>query len=303
MDTDPSTAATKLLGLRDPGLLRDVMTHLPEAQATQVRQAVMQQMRDKAMVSGRFDPQALDAALRQYGDENLGILLGPSFGDLQAVRRSLTAGAAPGAAQPELARIAGNAAPEKIVGALTQGRYKSLEDFDAVWQTAAPQTQDQVRSAMLNDVRARSLDQNTGTFSSERFMKAINDVPKDIWDRVLTPDQRAMLDDLITVFPRINKYARIAGNPSQTGQTLGGMAQLTGAGALAASTAFGNEDPQSFAQRALMLTTPLLAGKAMMSGPGQRLLTSPVRRPYTPATSPAALFKLLGIGADQGSER
>jgi hypothetical protein len=104
------------------------------------------------------------------------------------------------------------------------------------------------------------------------------------------------------VFRRIARFNQVAANPSQTGAAVLGPAQVLGFTGLAASTAFGREDPESFSTKFLGLLSPVALGLLVFSRGGQRMLTSQPARPVNPRGLPATGLKLIGaIGAQSAN--
>jgi hypothetical protein len=304
IDMEPGRIAENVLTAQ-PDKIAAIMRQTPNAQRPMVQRMVFDKLRERSIDprTGEIDPAKFESALQAFGDDNLRVVFGHRVNDLAAIRQTMRAnfGRQAEVQEPGFAGVAGNpfdvplqGNAEGVVNALTLGKVKSLADFDAVYRTVSPDTQRMIRASVYDNVVRQSFD-NTGRFSIERFMTAKNRVPQDVWDRMLTTDTRAALADLQMVFGRLATHARAASNPSQTSTAILGPSQVLGGMALAGSTAVGNEDFESFSTKLLGLMSPALLGKAVFSGPGQRMLTSQPSPPFDPQNPLATLGKVLGV--------
>ena len=293
MDAEPGAIAERLLTTKSPDLLKAALEHLPPRQHMEVRRAFMERVREKALDArtSQVSPEKLDRVLDTIGAENLGIVLGPRARELTALRGVLNARAPMHRALDDV--VSGDA--ERVILTLTKGRVKSMDDLGAVWGSISARTQSEVRRAMFSDVLGQAVDTKTGVPSLERFLTAKNNVSPAVWDMIFTRNQASALSDLQLVAQRINAFQRAAANPSQTGMTLLGTSQITGAGLLGLSTTLGKEDRQSFTMKLAGLFTPYMIGKGVFSKAGQRMLTSP---DLTGRTGPGLADVILrGMGA------
>ena len=294
MDVEPERAGQALLSARDPQLLRDALQFLPPETQNRLRAELLGGL--------PRDPAGFEAGVGRMGDDTLGALLGPEqvtrLGDL---RRQLQSSFGPAGVEPQLAAIASKeGSVEGLVNSLTKGRYKSLEDFDAVWQSVSPETQQQVRSASLHRLVNEAFDPATGTFSAQRFLSRKAEVPDLVWQRMLGPDQRAAIDDLTAAFQQVTDYSRGAANPSGTGQAALAAGQMAALGHLAWSTLTGQQDPASFGAELAAITSPAWGGKLLFSRGAQNFL----KRPGGQSTGLyAPLSRVLGIELTPGEPR
>lgn len=297
-DRNPSAVADQVLATKSPELIRDTLRVLPERQQDELRRGVLERLKQRSLDvrTGEVNPAKFEAEIARAGEDILGELLGPRMRELNGVRKTLAKNFGRDTTDQALAQTL-TAQPEQIVRTFTVGRVKSLEDFDAVFRAVSPTTRQEMRSAMLSDLVKHSADPHIGLFSIDRFMVQKNNIPQDIWDRLLTDNAGAALNDVQLVFRRIATFNKIAANPSQTGMTLLGTGQILqaiGAGGILGSTLMGREDPQSFSLKVLGLLSPLALGKIVFSKMGQRALTSMPARPINPQGSAATIPKIIG---------
>jgi hypothetical protein len=305
IDLEPGTVADRIANLTNPDQVAAVMRQTPPAQLPMVRRMVLDRLRERSIdrATGEVDPAKFESALRAFGEDNLRAVFGNRLGELNAIRQTMQAnfGRAAEPLGPGFAATAGNpfdvpmnTAAEKVVNALTVGRIRSVGDFDAVYGTVSPDTQRMIRASVFDNVLRQSFD-NTGRFSIERFLTAKNKVSQEIWDRMLTTQPAEALRDLEMVYGRIATHARAASNPSQTSTAVLGPAQILGGLTLGARTVGGYEDTESFSQKLLALLSPYLLGKAVFSGPGQRMLTSQPAPPPQMNSPIETLSRVLGV--------
>lgn len=284
LDKEPSQVADQILSANRPERLREIVRIFPERDQRLVQQAVLERMKQKSIRvdTGEVDPVVFAEHVKAFGDENLGIVFGAQSGRVKALADSLRKNFGAGTSQDALAQLL-TAQPEKIVNTLARGKFKSLDDFDAVWNVVSPATKQEMRSALYGEVVQNSFDPATGMFSMQRFLRQKEVVPQEMWDRMLTGNPGAALRDLETVFRRIVQFNQVAANPSQTSAAILGPSQILGAAggsaALGASTVLGNEDSVSFAKKSaailIAVFSPAILGKAAMGPRGQAMLTSP----------------------------
>ena len=304
LNVAPGQAATKILNTKSPDELLALMRGLPQRQRKETQRMVFETIKGRALdpKTGEVSSIKLEDALNRFGEENLSILLGPRVRDLASLRKTLSTGFGRGTQEPVLGQML-TGSPENLVNSLARGKIKSLDDFDAVWKSLSGQGQSQTRSSLYGEVLKNSIDPATGKFSQERFIRQKEQIPEAIWDRMVSADFGGALRDIEMVFRRNISLSRAAANPSQTAMGLLGPSQVLGGMALAGSTAFGREDPESFALKALALLSPAILGKAIFSKTGQRLLTSQPPRPINPQGSLATLGKILGTQLAPAEER
>ena len=333
MDVEPEVAGQQLLALRDSQLIQDAMHFLPPETQNRIRASVLARLpRDSAgfeAAASKFKPDALVAllgpeqaqaltALRgQLGTGRAGLATNRAFGQaIQGAEAQAQEGAhnlrmelnyGPRAQDPQLADIANKRGDVAgLVNSLTKGNPRSLEDFDAVWNTVSPETQNQVRSAALGRLLENAKDPATRVDSLERFMSRQMEVPDYIWARMLTPEQKAAMDDIVSVVAKVNEFARGSGNASNTvrgymaTQQVSALVQtaLASAGAMAAAT--GNQDWSTFGLELAAILSPGPMGKALFSRPAQGFLTRPRSTAMTPL---GAFMKTLGYDAGQIRDR
>jgi hypothetical protein len=269
MDVEPERAGQALLSARDPQLIKDALQFLPPETQNRIRAELLGGL--------PRDPAGFEAGVGKLGDDALGALLGPEqvtrLGDL---RRQLRSSFGPEGVEPQLAAIAGKeGSVEGLVNSLTKGRYKSLEDFDAVWQSVTPETQQQVRSASLHRLVNEAFDPATGNFSAQRFLSRKAEVPDLVWQRMLGQDQQAAMSDLTQAFQQVMDYQRFAGQTSGTTPTALAAGQIAALGHLAWSTLTGQQDPASFSAELAAITAPAWGGKLLFSRGAQNFLKRP----------------------------
>ena len=295
LNAAPGQAATKVLNTKSPDELIALMRGLPRRQRKETQRMVLETIKGSSLElkTGEVSPIKLEDTLNRFGEENLSILLGPRARDLAALRKTLSTGFGRGTQEPVLDQIL-TGSPENLVNSLARGKIKSLDDFDAVWGSLSGQGQSKTRNSLYGEVLENSTDPATGLFSQDRFIRQKELVPQAIWDRMMSTDFTGALRDIEMVFRRNIALSRSAANPSQTAMGLLGPSQVLGGMALAGSTAFGREDPESFALKALALLSPSILGKAIFSKAGQRLLTSQPPAQINPQGSLSTLGKILG---------
>jgi hypothetical protein len=321
MDVEPEVAGQRLLSLRDPQLIQDTMRFLPPDAQNRIRASVLGGLpRDAA---------GFEQAVGRYSDDALTALLGPEQGQaLARVRQQIGQGQAtmesnrafaqaigatdaqarqttfdqrmqtgfgPGAVDPQLGAIAGKeGSVETLVNSLTKGRYRSLEDFDVVWQNISPETQQQVSATSLHRIYNEAFDQQTNKFSAQRFLSRWAEVPEPIWQRMLGPEKFSQLRDLTTAMQQVTDYSRGAANPSGTAAGVMGAGQLAAAGHLLYSTITGQQDPETFAAELAAITAPAWGGKLLFSKGAQNFLKRPGGQG---AGTYAPLLRMLGVEA------
>jgi hypothetical protein len=323
MDVEPEVAGQRLLSLRDPQLIQDAMRFLPPEVQNRIRASVLSGLpRDAAgfqQAAGRYSDDALTALLgpeqaaalgqvRRQLEQGQGRLesnraFGSAIGatDAQAAQAAfdqrMQAGFGPQTIEPQLAAFANKeGSVETLVNSLTKGRYRSLEDFDATWQAISPETQQQVSATSLHRLYNEAFDQQSGHFSTQRFLSRWAEVPDAIWQRMLPPDRYAQLRDLTTVMQQVTDYSRGAANPSQTGLTVLGASQIAALGHLAWSTVTGQQDPATFSAELAAITAPAWGGKLLFSKGAQNFL----KRPSGQGSGAyAPLSRVLGIELTQ----
>jgi hypothetical protein len=304
IDLEPGRIAETVLTAQ-PDKVAAIMRQTPANQRPMVQRMVFDKLRERSIDprTGEVDPAKFESALSAYGEDNLRAVFGNRLADLNTIRQTLRANfGRPATPQgPGFGNVGSpydvpmGAQPENVVNLMTRGKVRSLEDFDALYRTVSPETQRQIRAATYDQVLRESFDPATQVFSPQRFLTAKSKVPQAIWDRMLGADPAAALKDLEMVYGQIIQHARMVGNPSQTSHGIGAMTQLGSIAGLGANTVFGNEDPESFAQKALLILSPYLMGKGVFSGPGQRMLTSGPSQAVNPQGGLATLGKVLGI--------
>jgi hypothetical protein len=236
----------------------------------QLRDALSQDLSDWSTSSG-----ANVGSLRQQANEAYRTQIVPYFTEDAPLRRKLM-----------------DVQPEQAATSLLRMQDPALVR-DAM-QFLAPEVQDRVRTATLEDLVARSFDPATNRFSTARFMSQKARIPDDVWQRLLTEDQAGAMQDLGLAFQRINDYARGAANPSGTAQAQLGAKQLATVGGTLLTAILGH--PLAAAGELGAALAPVGAGKLLYSRPMQNFL---MRQPQVPITLDA-LNRLLGIGAVQG---
>lgn len=308
IDLEPGRIAETVLTAQ-PDKVAAIMRQTPPAQRPMVQRMVFDKLRERSIDrgTGEVDPAKFESALSAYGEDNLRTVFGNRLNDLNAMRQTIRQNfgqgfTRPGAPQGPGGANIGNAfeapmgaQPENVVNLLTRGKVRSVEDFDALARTLSPETQRMVRASAYDQILRESFDPATQVFSPQRFLTAKARIPQEIWDRMLTADPAAAVKDLEMVYGQIIQHARAAGNPSQTSHGIGAMTQLGATLGLATNAAFGNEDPESFSKKVIGILSPLLAGKAVFSKTGQRMLTSQPSTPANPNSGIATLGKMLGV--------
>lgn len=278
LDDRPGKVGAEILRTKDPEVIRALTARLPERQQQEVRRSVLEKMREGAVdrATGQVDPGRFEQALRAFGEENIGYLMGPQVRELDALRRTLRANFGPGMAEPAYERMLRGSATE-LAQRLSKGNARMVEDLATVWPTITPGNQRGVAQGLLTNTLEHAVDPVTGQFSVERFLRAKQAVPQPVWNRVLETQQSTVLRDLETVFQHIARTDRAMANPSGTGQALLSASQLVGIGETALHAAINPATGLMAAgpQLATLIGLPYGIGRFVFSPTGRRFLVAP----------------------------
>lgn len=306
----PGRVGAILLNTTDPDILQGIMDVLPEKPKSQVQRAVLDKIKQDSIdiATGEVSPIKLENQLTKYGDENLDILLGTKNTELTNLRKTIQTNFGRDTSNEALVKLL-TAEPKGIVNALARGKIKSTDDFDAIWSNLGTVTKQEMRSALYNEVLTNSFDPTTNIFSSKRYMAQVRQIPQAIWDRMLTGNPAAALNDLSLVSRRINHFSSVAANPSGTaqgifgpGQVLKGMNLALTAGQAGAAALVGGQIAQGDipdSKELFALLSPLALGLLVFSKGGQKALTSSVPPPFNPRGLGSNLLRGFGSAGQE----
>lgn len=272
MDTSEKDRLTdRLMAIDSPTQVRQILRVLPRDTADTYRASFLQRLHDEGLdATGEWSPARFLRGAGRYTDDTLKELLGPRWAEFGRLRASLQRQAGKEGVEPLFGQIA-RADEPAVVGKFL--RKNGAEDVRTVFQNLSTEGKEQARRAAWDSLLRQSVDPQTSTFSSHRFLSRLNEVDTDTWQAFLPEDAFEAMGQLRRVLNRVQATSRLGENPSQTARGVGTMSQVGGAATLGTGAIFGAVGPARFAIGAITLAHPYLLGKFLTSKRGINLLT------------------------------